>query len=366
MNRGLPILNYSVRNQSSTVLEIAIDGQIVDASTEQFYKDYWGDDTSVSFKSFRDTLNTAIAGGVTVINGTINSPGGHVTEAMAIHDYLVEIQNKGVTVNMKGQGIVASAATYILMASRNSSLTENSWLMIHNVSGFAYGDVNEVENQAKTLRKFNDTVRDFYATATGQPKETISGWMNKETWLTATEAKEKGFVKATSGAAQFTNTIDPKAWLFQNMDVLAAYNSSTSNPPTMDFAKITEAITNGFNSLSEKLGLTNKTEGAADALAAFSNSIVNAVKESIPTSESIQEMVTNAMAESTKVIPENFQKAIDAAVANAAKNVVTNEDLKKLEGTLTDAIANMAGGSKPKNTAPPTASKYEHEGVSYG
>jgi ATP-dependent protease ClpP protease subunit len=368
--KRVPIFNYSVRNQGSTTLEISIDGEIVDASTEQFYKDYFGDDTSVSFKSFRDQINAAIANGVTIINGTINSPGGHVTEAMAIHDYLIDIQNKGITVNIKGQGIVASGATYILMASRNSSLTDNSWFMIHNVAGFAYGDVNEVENQAKTLRKFNNAIRDFYSTATGQPTETISGWMNKETWLTASEAREKGFVKNTSPAAAFTNTIKPEQWLFQNTAVLNSYNSSIKNPSEqMDFNKITEAITNGFNSLAGKLGITDKTEGASEALNTFSASIVNAVKESMPTQEAIQEMVNKAFTAATEKVPENVQTAIKNAVEEATKDAVTAEDLKKvtdeLDAVKTD-VANRAGTARPKNNGPSGASaRTEHAGISF-
>ena len=366
MKPRLPFFNYAVRNQSTSTLEISIDGSIVDAETEAIFREWWGDDSSVSFKSFRDRINTAVAGGVTVINGTINSPGGQVTEAMAIHDYLVELQNKGVTVNMTGCGIVASAATYILMASRNSCMTANSWFMIHNVSGWAYGDVNEVEAQAKTLRKFNDAIRDFYASATNQPKETVSGWMNKETWLTATEAKEKGFVKSNSAEQSFTNSIRPEQWLFNNTAVLNAYNSSINqNPSAMDFSKIQEAIKNGFDGLTEKLGLTNKTEGASEALTAFSDSIVNAVKDSVPSQEAIQTMVNNAMTEAFKTVPQNIQDAITNGVKEATKNAVTAEDLEELKTTLTEAIGNKAGAAKPKNTGNAPANKYEHEGISF-
>lgn len=207
------------------MLNIDIDGEIVDAPTQEIMKNYWGDETSVSFKSFRDQVNASKA---KTLNVSVNSGGGHVGDAMAIHDYLVELKGKGVTVNTAGRGIVASAATYIVMAGKdNSSMSANSWFMIHNVSGGIWGDVNEIENYSKTLRKFNNTIRDYYSNETGLPPETVSALMNKETWLTAQEAKDKGFVKNITGETNFKNAIKPEHWQFSNTTVLAAYNSFT-------------------------------------------------------------------------------------------------------------------------------------------
>lgn len=348
-------------------MDISIDGEIVDASTAQFYRDYFGDDTSTSFKSFRDQINNAIANGITVINGTINSPGGHVTEAMAIHDYLIDLQeNKGVTVNMTGTGFVCSAATYILMASKNSGMTDNSWFMIHNVSGFAYGDVNEVENQTKTLRKFNDSITKFYSNATGMSEVVIGNMMNKETWMTASEAKEKGFIKNVSGSSTFTNLFQPEKWPFQNTAVLNAYNSSIQKPSDMDFTKISEAINNGFNTLAEKLGI--KKETSAEALNSFSDTITNAMKECLPTQESIQEMVNSAFTKATETLPENLESAIKNTVTESIKNTASNEDLKKVQDELEEVkkdVAKNAGSAKPRNAGSGGTARADHAGISF-
>lgn len=386
MKPRLPFFNYAIRNQTSDTLEIAIDGSIVDAETEAIFREWWGDDSSVSFKSFRNSVNTAVAGGVKTINGTINSPGGQVTEAMAIHDFIVGLQNKGVNVNMTGCGIVASAATYILMASRNSSMTANSWFMIHNVSGCAYGDVNDIETQAKQLRKFNDAVRDFYASATGQPKETIADWMNKETWLTATEARDEGFVKKTTSEVAFTNTIKPEQWLFSNTTVLNAYNSSISNPLDMNLDKITTAIEAGFQNMLTKLGIKNEEKGAQEALSEFSKGITDAIKEVVPDESKIQEMVNNALG-ALKELPKNVNDAITAAAENALKeneavknvaskedikNLVSKDDLKKVEDELEEtkkSVANRTGGTgaarNAKNEGEPVTAA-NHSGITWG
>lgn len=342
----LHIFNYRINNQSGTTLEVAIDGDIVDASTQKVYEDWWGDDTSTSFKSFRDEVKNAVANGVTDIVCSINSLGGYVTEAMAIHDFMVQLQNNGTKVNCIGTGIVASAATYILMASRNASMTENSFFMIHNVSGYAYGDVNQVENQAKTLRKFNDTIRDFYANATGLPKETISGMMNKESWLTASEAKEKGFINAVTGAVEFTNKINPEQWQFNNMAILNSYNQSINSSQPSDMKKLQEAIENGFANLMEKLGINAaKQTEQKEAIEAFSNSIVDAVKDAIPTQEAITDMVNAAMGNSLETMKTGIIEDVTKA-ANTANEAFTKDvnDLKEELKEAKDAFANKSGG----------------------
>ncbi len=227
MNKSIDVFNFSFVNSADESVDVHIDGEIVDASTQQIMRDWWGDETSVSFKSFRDEITKSPA---KTLNVYINSYGGHVGDAMAIHDLLVDLQNQGKTVNTKGRGIIASAATYILMAGNNSEMSKNSWFMIHNASGGVYGDVNIVENYARSLRKFNDATRDFYASATGIPKENITKMMNAETWMTAEEAKEKGFVKSVSGGVSFTNTIPKENWHYSNRAVLNAYNSSVTKP----------------------------------------------------------------------------------------------------------------------------------------
>lgn len=227
MRKTIDVFNFSFVNSAEDTVDIHIDGEIVDAASQQIMRDWWGDETSVSFKSFRDEVTKSQA---KTLNVYINSYGGHVGDAMAIHDLLVDMQNQGKTVNTKGRGIIASAATYILMAGKNSEMSKNSWFMIHNVSGGVWGDVNVVENYARSLRKFNDATRDFYSESTGIPKENITKMMNSETWMTAEEAQAKGFVKSVTGGASFTNSIPKENWHYANRAVLNSYNSFVKSP----------------------------------------------------------------------------------------------------------------------------------------
>ncbi len=49
---ALQIFNYQMVNQADGSVDIHIDGDIVDSPTQEIYRNFWGDETSVSFKSF--------------------------------------------------------------------------------------------------------------------------------------------------------------------------------------------------------------------------------------------------------------------------------------------------------------------------
>ena len=341
MKPQLEIFNYSMFNKADDAVDIHIDGDIVDAPTQEMYKNFWGDETSVSFRSFRDQIESLAP---KALNVYINSTGGHVGDAMAMHDYLVELQNKGTKVNTIGRGIIASAATYLLMAGDNSEMSANSTMMIHNVSMYAYGDINQLENQVKAGRKFNNAIRDFYANKTGKPAETITAWMNKETWFNAAEAKANGFVKNVTGEAKFSNSIPAEQWPFQNKAILNQYNSFTQNQNTMDIKKISDAIETGFSNMMKKLGLENKIgeEGSKTALNDFATVIVNAFKDEVPTNEAIQKMVNDAITEATK----DDATVLENAVKEGTKNFINKTELETQINTLkTEVIKNIGGAS---------------------
>lgn len=300
MNRTLQVFNFSVQNAANDAVDIHIDGDIVDASTQAMFEAWFGDSTSVSFKSFRNQINAVSA---KTYNIYINSPGGMVTDAMAMHDFIVDLQNQGKTVNTIGRGIIASAATYILMASKNAEMSKNSWFMIHNVAGGIWGDVNTVERYASTLRQFNDRSRDFYAEYTNLRKEDITKLMNAETWMTADEAKEKGFIKSISGEVAFTNKIAKDQWNFSNTSVLNAYNSAVK-PPQQEDSK--SYIDNKIEDMKKYFtNLFNKIQGVQTPENATKEEIVNAI--------------VNAMQAPFEEIGDKLEEEMNAKVSNALK-----------------------------------------------
>lgn len=360
MKKTLQVFNFSIQNAANDAVDIHIDGQIVDASSQQIMKDWWGDDTSVSFKSFRDQVN---ASNVSTYNIFINSPGGHVGDAMAIHDLIVDLQTKGKTINTKGRGIIASAATYILMAGNTSEMSKNSWFMVHNASGYAFGTVDEVENQARTLRKFNDAIRDFYSNATGLRKEDVSRLMNNETWMTADEAKEKGFVKAVSGDASFQNSIQKDSWNYSNLSVLNSYNAAVKAPQADDhksyFDNKLEDMKKFFTDIVNGIKGVKPVEGADQT--ALVNQIADAMSGPLEkVGDEIESTITNKINEGLK--GEEVTTVINAAVQTAVENAT--KDLKQqvtalekknsdLETEITNKIGNASNTGKTQSAVTP-------------
>jgi ATP-dependent protease ClpP protease subunit len=313
MNNQVHIFNYLVKNQTDRVLDIHVDGEIVDAATQELLKNWFNDETSTSFKSLRGQVEIA---NPNTINIYVNSTGGHVGDAMAIHDYLTSKESQGVTVNRFGIGIIASAATYILMG-KNSQMSENSFLGIHNVQSFAFGDIVQMENQIKNIRKFNDSIVEFYSNKTGKTKDEISSWMDAETWFTANEAKDAGFVESVTGQVQFSEPIPQNKWEYKNQHILQVYNSFTNkNSSFMETNKILDAIKNSFEEIKKlfnREGAKPTTEEIDEAITKASNSIVDAIKE-MPTGiseDDVKKLITNQIAEFKFITPESLTNALN-------------------------------------------------------
>lgn len=121
----------------------------------------------------------------------VHSPGGDVYEGFAIHDALT---NSGKKITTVIEGLCASIATVIALAGETRKITENSQFMIHNPWGMAGGESEDIRRYADQLEKEEKRLADFYAKKTGQEIEDLKAMMKGETWMTANEAKEKGFI----------------------------------------------------------------------------------------------------------------------------------------------------------------------------
>lgn len=346
----LPVFNYSITNATDDSAEIHIDGDIVDATTQEIYKNWFGDETSVSFRSFRQQVEKLNVKNLTVY---INSGGGQVIEAMAMHDFINELKGKGVKIRMVGRGLIASAATFILMAGDEPEMSENSWFMIHNVSGGVRGNVNEIENYAVLLRKFNDRARDFYSMRTGIRKEEITKMMNSESWLTAKEAEDQGFVKKVTDEASFTNAIKKEDWIFGNTTVLNSYNSSVkpvntnSNNNLEDMKKIfTDGIAAIMNAIKGTKPVEQK-EGEPFNQTALLEAIANSMKEPFEAMGTAMEAQVDKLVED-RVVAVFADPANPLNVKHIAPLQKANTDLKAEFDELQTEVTQKLGA--PTNT----------------
>src|SRR5690606_28475852 len=163
----------------------------------------WGDDET-SAVSFRNALGEL--GEIGELDLHINSGGGDVFEAVAIFNM---IQRHKAKVNVHVDGLAASAASVIAMAGDTVHMPANSMLMIHNAwSGFM-GNHHELRAFADTLEKINNSsVKQAYIEKNPEINvEELSALMDKETWLSASEALELGLIDEITGAVQVAASI---------------------------------------------------------------------------------------------------------------------------------------------------------------
>jgi hypothetical protein len=147
---------------------------------------FWGD--TISAKEVTEYLTDL---DVENINVYINSNGGVVDTAIAINNALRRHKAK-VTVNI--DGIAASAATLITCAGDTVRMPKNALFMIHNPLTIAMGDSEEMRKQADVLEKHKNSILETYLQKVNIDKEKLSELMDNETWLSAEEALEYGFI----------------------------------------------------------------------------------------------------------------------------------------------------------------------------
>ena len=121
----------------------------------------------------------------------INSYGGSVFASISIFNYLKSLGKNITTIN---DGICASGASLIFMVGDERIMPENTMLMIHRASTFAWGNGNELREQADILEKLdNSTVMANYKNHFKGTDDELMELIDKETWLSADECLEKGF-----------------------------------------------------------------------------------------------------------------------------------------------------------------------------
>lgn len=158
---------------------------------EQIGEDFWTGG-GVTAKNFQKELSAIKA---TQIDLHINSPGGEVFDGITIYN-LIKQHPANVTTYI--DGLAASIASVIALAGDKVIMAENALYMVHNPWGFAMGDASEMRKTADLLDKVAGSLVTAYTTKTGQTDEQIQAMLDAETWMTAQEAKDAGFIDQIS------------------------------------------------------------------------------------------------------------------------------------------------------------------------
>lgn len=123
----------------------------------------------------------------------INSPGGHVHSGLAIYDTMQYIRSPVSTVCM---GMAASMGSVILTAGaagRRIALP-NARIMVHQPSGGFRGQASDIERHAEDIIKTKRRLNEIYVHHTGQTYEEVERKLDRDTFMSAEEAKEWGLI----------------------------------------------------------------------------------------------------------------------------------------------------------------------------
>lgn len=125
------------------------------------------------------------------ITAYINSPGGSVFEGVAISNRIKAKKGKKKCVI---DGLAASISTLIACSFDEVEIYSNALYMIHQAWYGVRGNATDLRKHADELEKMDNIIVETYKAKTGLDEAIIRDYMAKETWFSAKEALELGFV----------------------------------------------------------------------------------------------------------------------------------------------------------------------------
>lgn len=123
----------------------------------------------------------------------INSPGGSVTAGMAIYDTMKYVKCDVSTICV---GLAASMGAFLLAGGTKGKrfALPNSEIMIHQPLGGAQGQASDIEISAKHIMRTKKKMIEMLAENTNQPVKKVEKDVDRDYFMTASEAKEYGLV----------------------------------------------------------------------------------------------------------------------------------------------------------------------------
>ena len=124
----------------------------------------------------------------------INSPGGVVSDGMAIYDTMQYIKAKVATTCV---GMAASIAALLLCAGEPGKrfALPRSRVMIHQPAAYGIGgQATDIDIHAKEIIRLKSQLTEIMANHTGQPVERVERDSDRNFFMSAEEAKEYGLI----------------------------------------------------------------------------------------------------------------------------------------------------------------------------
>ena len=123
----------------------------------------------------------------------INSPGGSISDGMAIHDTMNYIKCDVSTICV---GMAASMGAFLLSSGAKGKriALPNAEIMIHQPSAGTQGKVTDMEIDVEHFLKIKQRLNKILSENTGKPVEQVKADSERDHWMIAEEAREYGLV----------------------------------------------------------------------------------------------------------------------------------------------------------------------------
>jgi len=313
-----------------------IDGTV---ATIRLYDaiDSWGGWWGISAKEFTAALD-ALPEDTSEIRILINSPGGEVTEGIAIINALRSHKAKTVAVV---EGIAASCASVIAAGCDETVMMRGSEMFIHNAWVLTWGDAEDLRGTADTLENhFDRNIAEVYADKSGN---TVAHWlaeMAKDLWLNADDAVAAGLADRVDGKpsdaaakarADFGESLFARA--SRPAASLAAPKPPSSTEPVDTNRKesVVPKDTDDFKAgLIERLGMTDAA-ASDDAILAAVDEVLEKATEPAPAA-------STTVPEGTTLIDSEVLADLQSK-AEAGVKALAAQTKARHEGILASALA---------------------------
>lgn len=170
----------------------------------------------------------------------VNSDGGSVIDGIAISNALRA--RGGVTAVVLGAA--CSAATLVLMGCERIEMPANTYLMVHDVAGAVWGSSEALRDYADVMDKMTQTIVNMYMSRSGQSEDVVRAWLEKDTWLNASEAKDLGLCDEVTQefkmVAQLSETM--MARMSHAPEAVRALFAAKAPAPTTQESEISEDV----------------------------------------------------------------------------------------------------------------------------
>ena len=343
---GSEAINFSKNIQSTYALNLASKNEAV-IDIFGVIGVWWDGKDS---RQFIDEIKALDVDEITI---NISSPGGFVSDGLAIYD---AIRGHKAKVTARLSGLVASMATVIACAADVVEASDTVLYMIHNIQGGAMGTPDEIRKSADIFEKQEGILVNIYRKKTGNTRAVIQKWMDAETWFTVDEAIAGGFIDSKVDGIAFdyeasADDSDTREFMLASLNCanLPALHEKKENSKTDN--NTMNSLTNEDKSFFEKLFPRNKQDNKVEEA-------TNQVAELEALQNQVQEL-TSQLAEANKVteatnyaaLIDGLANALNPKLEEAAKTaaIEATADLKNEVVAVTETLAATNAASEATN-----------------